>query len=93
MVLSTPMITILLSPLNLVTHVADASTQCSTIGIPGSLALVAGNYLRIDPYGQLHWSLPDALTGLAWALPIALLGMRLSVLPIKYHLLHLVWVC
>ena len=66
--------------------------HCSTLGIPGSLAVVAGYYLHIDPYGHLHWSLPDALTGLAWALPIALLGTHPSVLPVKYHLLHLVCV-
>lgn len=48
--------------------------SCSTLGIPGSIAVVAGYYLHIDPYGHLHWSLPDALTGLACALPIALTG-------------------
>lgn len=43
-----------------------------TLGIPGSIAVLAGYYLHIDPYGHLHWSTPDALTGLACAVPVAL---------------------
>ena len=45
-------------------------------GVTGTLAVVAGYLLKLDPFGNLHWDAEHLAVGLACAAPFMLLGAR-----------------
>ncbi len=49
-------------------------------GVTGTLAVVAGYLLKLDPFGNLHWDAEHLAVGLACAAPFMLLGARPGLL-------------
>ena len=53
---------------------------CSSPGLTGSLAILGGLWLHINPYGNLHWSSDDLLVGMTCILPLLLSGKSQGLL-------------
>jgi hypothetical protein len=60
-------------------HAAMCALFCRSPGLTGTVAVLAGHLLHLDPFGRLHWDSHDAALGLLYMLPCLLLGRTMSV--------------
>lgn len=78
----------------LVTSTEVLLFACRSPGLTGSLAILGGLSLHINPYGNLHWNPNDLATGLTCVLPLLLLGkppssqLNCEVLKSIHHTFH-----
>ncbi|KAK9837256.1 hypothetical protein WJX81_002098 [Elliptochloris bilobata] len=56
----------------------------SSPGVSGTLAIIGGFFLKLDPFGGLHWDSSHAVIGLACAAPLIFTDMTL-MLPTFSH--------